>query len=270
MSASATAEPTASASALDPGTAKAGPRFPSTLAPPAYYNGLEDRLRKTLLPVLEPYFTASAEPSDRPLRVLELASGTGSHSILFASSYADQIESIRPTECDDYGRERIDETVAAAGRSEGRRGVTEKIKRARRLDVMDGQDWQALAGSTERSGAYNLVFGSNFLHMIPFPEGPRRIFSHLLAHKLVNASSARLIFYGPFRPSMSDFFSPSDEKFDAEISSRPQPKSETPYRLGLRPLDELFALAKEEGWQLEAKHTVEANGNWVLVFRPSL
>lgn len=248
-----------------------GPRFPSTLAPPAYYNGLEDRLRNTLLPVLAPYFTEAQSP----LRILELASGTGSHSILFAQTYGDKIESIQPTECDEYGRERIDNSVAAAARAcqEGNDGplfAVDKIKRAKRLDIMDAQDWEAIAAaSTEPHDGYNLVFGSNFLHMIPFPDGPRRIFSDLLSQKLVASDTrTRLILYGPFRPSMTEFFSPSDEKFDNEISSRPLPESENPYRLGLRPLDELFRLAEACGWQLEAQHKVEANGNWVLVFQP--
>ncbi|GAA5867143.1 hypothetical protein JCM3774_004408 [Rhodotorula dairenensis] len=254
-----------------------GPRFPSTLAPPAYYNGLEDRLRQTLLPVLEPYF--SSAPS--PLRILELASGTGSHSILLAATYGDRIESVQPTECDEYGRERIDRAVtdATTGQNTQQGGQGEsKVKRAKRLDVMNGQDWKALATSAAAAAAageeagdeYDLVFGSNFLHMIPFPEGPRQIFSNLVSLNLVCGPTSRLILYGPFRPSMRDFFSPSDEKFDQEIGSRPLPASEIPYRLGLRPLDELFAVAEECGWRLEAQHKVEANGNWVLVFQPSL
>lgn len=45
------------------------------------------------------------------------------------------------------------------------------------------------------------------------PDGPRRIFSDLLSHKLVaSGTSTRLILYGPFRPSMTEYFSPSDEK----------------------------------------------------------
>ncbi|TKA53703.1 hypothetical protein B0A53_03745 [Rhodotorula sp. CCFEE 5036] len=257
-----------------PATTKGnGPRFPSTLAPPAYYNGLEDRLRQTLLPVLAPYFT---DAQSAPLRILEIASGTGSHAILFAQTYGDHIKLIQPTECDEYGRERIDKTVAAAAAARAKQDgqdrpliADDKIKGAKRLDVMNSQDWEAVGTSGEPHGGYNLVFGSNFLHMIPFPDGPRRIFSDLLSHKLVaSGTSTRLILYGPFRPSMTEYFSPSDEKFDHEISSRTLPESETPYRLGLRPLDELFRLAEECGWQLEAQHKVEANGNWVLVFQP--
>lgn len=135
-------------------------------------SGLEDRLRGTLLPVLEPYFSpaAAAAPPTAPLRILELASGTGSHSILLAKTYPDRIESIQPTECDEYGRDRIDRAVSSAtGPSTERGDGASKVKRARRLDVMNDQDWQALA--TSESGAepraYDIVFGSNFLHMIP-------------------------------------------------------------------------------------------------------
>lgn len=182
-----------------------GPRFPSTLAPPAYYNGapkmshpllasreesahaapvccryiatllvlsgLEDRLRQTLLPVLTPYFT---EAQSVPLRILEVASGTGSHSILFARTYGDHIELIQPTECDEYGTERINKSVAAAAAArESQDGqdrslvADNKIKGAKRLDVMNSQDWEAVGTSGGPQGGYNLVFGSNFLHMIP-------------------------------------------------------------------------------------------------------
>lgn len=46
------------------------------------------------------------------------------------------------------------------------------------------------------------------------PDGPRRIFSDLLSHQFVSSGTprTRLILYGPFRPSMTEFFSPSDEK----------------------------------------------------------
>lgn len=153
----------------------ARPRFPATLAPPAYYSGLEDRLRKTLLPVLEPYLTAPASASSG-LRILELASGTGAHSVLFLRTCPDSIASVQPTECDLYGVRTIDETVhRAEGEGKGPESLQRgKLRPAKKLDILDEADWEQLARpeQAERPGAnagplYDLVFGSNFLHMVP-------------------------------------------------------------------------------------------------------
>jgi hypothetical protein len=76
---------------------------------------------------------------------------------------------IQPTECDEYGCRAIDdmserEGVRVQERKEGEGGV----RRANRLDVLDKGDWErlseSLGGAEER---YDLVVGSNFLHMIP-------------------------------------------------------------------------------------------------------
>lgn len=71
---------------------------------------------------------------------------------------------MQPTECDAFGVRRIDETTA-------RDGTTDRVRRACKLDVMNDADWSALAqrlGEEKEAGRrYDLVFGSNFMHMVP-------------------------------------------------------------------------------------------------------
>ncbi|BGO93731.1 hypothetical protein NBRC10512_006612 [Rhodotorula toruloides] len=226
------------------------PRFPSTLAPDAYYEGLVDRLRTALLPTLDPFFS-SLYSSSSPL-VLELASGNGTHAALFTRTYPSL--SIQPTECDSFGVKRIDQTVAREG--------AERVRAAVKVDVMSEGDWEGLGRKLrEEEGEgkrYDLVFGSNFLHMVPFPDAPQRIFRRLLAHSLLTPS-AKVLIYGPFK-SDTGFFSRSDESFNEAIAARP-----SPYPLGLRSIDALARIAREEGWKLSERIGV-AKGNWVLVF----
>ncbi|BGP42055.1 hypothetical protein JCM10450v2_006141 [Rhodotorula kratochvilovae] len=241
---SSSAATTAPASSNGP-----APRFPSTLAPPAYYDGLVERFSHAVLPPLAPYFFALPRGS----RALELASGTGIHACLYARTFP-QIE-WQPTECDEYGCRKIDETV----REEGTEGVRDAVE----VDVMQPQGWQALRERLDERGvegenAYDMVLAGNVIHMLPFPDGPKQIFTSLLAHRLVSPR-AKLLLYGPFKHD-DGFFSASDEAFNAEISSRP-----SPYPLGLRSIDALGRLAAESGWTLRDRIGV-ARGNWILVF----
>ncbi|TNY22904.1 hypothetical protein DMC30DRAFT_414644 [Rhodotorula diobovata] len=234
-----------------PASSPAGPRFPSTLAPPQYYEGLAERFSASVLPTLSPFFAALPRPG---ARALELASGNGTHVALYAQTHPG-IE-WQPSECDDFGCRAVDETVR-------REGIENVVQEAVRVDVIEGEGWEALrrrldGESDDVKEAFDLVLGNNFIHMIPFPEGPRRIFTSLLSPSLVSPS-AKLLLYGPFKHD-TGFFSPSDEAFDKEISSRP-----SSYPLGLRSIDGLARLADETGWRLSERIGV-AKGNWVLVF----
>ncbi|GAA6048859.1 hypothetical protein JCM3770_003656 [Rhodotorula araucariae] len=225
------------------------PRFPSTLAPPAYYEGLVERFSSAVLPTLAPFLSALPAGS----HALELASGTGVHACLYARSFPHV--AWQPTECDSYGCRRIDETVLR----EGAVGV----RRAVEVDVMQREGWDALRVRLDEEAeigdrAYDVVLAGNVVHMLPFPEGPRQIFTSLLAHRLVSPI-AKLLLYGPFKHD-DGFFSASDEAFNAEIAARP-----SPYPLGLRSVDALARLAAETGWALRERVSV-ARGNWVLVF----
>ncbi|GAA6006204.1 uncharacterized protein JCM10292_000020 [Rhodotorula paludigena] len=242
-----------------PASTSQGPRFPSTLAPEAYYDGLVPRFQSTVLPSLAPFFTSLPAPTSpgRPVRVLELASGNGTHALLYAREFAPQGIELQPSECDEWGCERVDALVAQQ-QSGGERA---RVRKAVKVDVLDEGDWEALSGKAKEEGTFDLVLGQNFVHMIPFPSGPRAIFRSLLAHKLVSPSRGKLVFYGPFKHD-AGFFSPSDESFNAHIAARP-----SPYPLGLRSLDELKRIAREEGWDESDRVAVEANGNWVVAYR---
>lgn len=126
----------------------------------------------------------------------------------------------------------MDETVR-------REGIENVVQEAVRVDVIEGEGWEALrrrldGESDDVKEAFDLVLGNNFIHMIPcaclppwgppflrplastthhaaraVPEGPRRIFTSLLSPSLVSPS-AKLLLYGPFKHD-TGFFSPSDE-----------------------------------------------------------
>ncbi|GAA5981052.1 hypothetical protein JCM11641_001440 [Rhodosporidiobolus odoratus] len=242
------------------------PKYPSTVAPVAYYDGLVGRLTEALLPVLEPYFASSSTR-----RVLELASGNGTHAALYAKTWPGVF--IQPTETDTYGCAQVDSTCEREGvNMKGERlGDAAQVKlrkpeggtkKAVVLDVMEEGDWEMLAptlkeGDGNGDAKYDLIVGSNFLHMIPFPEGPRSIFSHLLP---LTSHNARLVVYGPFRDD-AGFLSTADEEFDAYIRARPHGSY-----LGLRSIEALGRLATEEGWKLENKVSMPT-GNWVLAFK---
>ncbi|KPV73717.1 uncharacterized protein RHOBADRAFT_45675 [Rhodotorula graminis WP1] len=179
--------------------------------------------------------------------------GQGTHVALYARSHSGI--AWQPSECDDYGCRAVDETVEREG--------VEGVRSAVRVDVMEDKGWDALRRRLDEdeggeNAAYDLVLGQNFIHMIPFPEGPRRIFTSLVSRSLVSRS-AKLVLYGPFKHD-GGFYSDSDEAFDKEISSRP-----SSYPLGLRSIDALAHLAAECGWALRERTGV-AKGNWVLVF----
>ncbi|GAA5832728.1 hypothetical protein JCM11251_005740 [Rhodosporidiobolus azoricus] len=232
-------------------------KYPSTLSSniPEYVDGLVDRLKTNLLPVLKPYFE---QRSVR--RVLELSSGSGIHAALYAKTWPDVL--IQPTECDEWGCEQIDEMVEKEKIEIGRQGKDgAEVEKAVMLDVLEETGWKNLrakaesAGEGER-GLYDLVLGSNFLHMVPFPDGPRAIFSNL---RLLVSPDAKFLVYGPFK-SDEGFFSQADEAFDASIRSRENGSS-----LGLRSIDKLSRLAEEEEWLLEERISMPKM-NWVLVF----
>ncbi|GAA5859547.1 hypothetical protein JCM8547_006871 [Rhodosporidiobolus lusitaniae] len=258
-------------------------KYPSTLSSLAgnYYNGLTDRLKTNLLPVLEPYVLAasSSSSSSSPL-ILELASGNGTHAALYAKTWPGV--TVQPTECDAVMCGEVDATVKREGveEKEGEGGVRKAVV----LDVVEEEGWEEVrrALRSRRKGkgkgkgkgkegeeeegeekeAFDLVLGSNFLHMVPFPGGPLSIFSHLLASQNppLLSPSARLLIYGPFK-SDSDFFSEADEAFDNSIRSRPGGDY-----FGLRSIDALERLTRENGWDLEEMVGMP-KGNWVLVFK---
>ncbi|GAA5992922.1 hypothetical protein JCM5350_007803 [Sporobolomyces pararoseus] len=230
------------------------PRFPSTLAPAPYYDGLTERITENLLPVFSKLFDLQTTS-----RILELASGNGLHSLVYSKAFSEL--TIQPTECDSFNVKRINETCEQVQWNETRAsGVKEAIE----LDVMKEEDWKRVhtgcETSEENGEQFDLVIGHNFLHMIPFPEGATAIFKGLSKHKLVSSSHGLVAFYGPFKHD-DGFFSEGDRTFDEEISSRP-----SSYPLGLRSIDALGRIAQEEGFEFVEKVPMP-KGNFVLIYK---
>lgn len=151
------------------------PLHPETLAPKSYYTGkyrrillqlnsfvetnqinllsfagLEWRLTTSLLPTLEPYLKHS-----NTRKILELASGTGVHVVLYAQHHPKL--NFQPTECDEYNCTQVDQLVQE-------KSVGDRVKKARILDVEVDADWQKIEVP---EGGFDLVLGSNFIHMVP-------------------------------------------------------------------------------------------------------
>ncbi|GAA6015085.1 hypothetical protein JCM10207_008725 [Rhodosporidiobolus poonsookiae] len=252
-----------------------GPTYPSSLSSLAsgYYDGLVDRLTSALLPVLEPYLAPPTSSSSAPRRLLEISSGNGTHAALFAKTWSVDVQ---PTECDKWGCAQVDQTsrkegvlrgsdAESVGAVEGEKNGKEGkggVRSARALNVLNEEHWagleEALKDESGEKKAYDVVFGSNFLHMVPFPDGPQSLFARLPA---LVTPDAKLLIYGPFK-SDEGFFSEADEQFDASIRARPDGSY-----FGLRSIHTLARLAAaSESWELEERVAMP-KGNWMLVFR---
>ncbi|GAA5926229.1 uncharacterized protein JCM15063_000221 [Sporobolomyces koalae] len=254
------------------------PLYPATLAPDAYYQGkpvintmsvwsavprlmyqleagLTERIKENLLPVFAPLLSL---PTTRS--VLEIASGEGSHSLVYSRAFPDV--TFQPTECDKFNIKRIDRTcqeVAHARRSAQRGGVRQALE----LDVAREDSWQRFVETLAAEPGeqqFDLIIGHNFLHMIPFPQGAERIFRNLLKLALIEPKHGQAAFYGPFKHDRG-FFSQADEEFDREISSRP-----SSHVLGLRSIQAIARIAADAGWEL-AREIPMPRGNWVLLFK---
>ncbi|KAL8278518.1 hypothetical protein RQP46_009010 [Phenoliferia psychrophenolica] len=213
-------------------------RYPSTCSPP----GAASHNISVIIPALTPLLTAPTTT-----RVFEIASGDGTHAAAYAKAFPDVL--FHPSECDEFGQEQLYASL---------KGV-ENVAEPMVLDVMDQDEWYELEDGVGGGGQFDVVLASNCLHMMPFPEGPTAIFSHLSSPALVHQKHGRFAVYGPFRLS-TGFFSDADEKFDAMIRARPNGE-----RLGLRSIDELEVIAKGSGWELKEKIPME-KGNWILVW----
>lgn len=167
------------------------PKYPSTLVP---NNQTSERNIHFILPILSPYL--SALPASA--RVLELASGTGTHVSALAKAFPSL--TFQPTECDDYGVAQVDQGVAKLA------GVQPAIK----LDVVEAEGWSALEATVEgQDRPWDLVYAANYAHMIPHPEGHEAIFRHLRTS--VNKAHGKFCVYGPFKTD-AGFLSEGDAK----------------------------------------------------------
>ncbi|MBL8606327.1 MAG: DUF938 domain-containing protein [Myxococcales bacterium] len=186
-----------------------------------------ERNRAFILDVLRPRLAGRR-------RVLEIASGTGQHSVYFAREMP-WLE-WQPTDGDAASLESIE-----AWRAEG----PENVLPARRLDVTS--DW----GDVEADA----VVCINMIHIAPWEATPA-LFAG--ASRLL-APGAPLVLYGPYR--FGGVTAPSNVEFDASLRARDP-------RWGVRDETDITRVAEERGFARRDVVAMPAN-NHCLVYERS-
>lgn len=189
------------------------------------------RNREPLLAVLREVLPASG-------LLLEIAAGTGEHAAFFAGAFPDL--TWQPSDPDPRARASIAAHAAAAGHL--------NLRAPLELDVTR-PDWER---NLPESPAAMLAV--NLIHIAPWAatEGLLRGAGALLP------PGGPLVLYGPYRRAGHPT-APSNEAFDADLRARDP-------RWGLRLLEEVTALAAEQGLDLERVVEMPAN-NLAVVLR---
>lgn len=171
---------------------------------------------------------------------LEIASGTGQHTVWFAQGLT--AWSWQPTEAD------ASLLPVIARRIE--QGGLPNVRPPLRLDVRD-TPWPS-AGAPFADASFNAIFCANMLHISPWAtcaalmQGAAR---HL-------RPGGRLITYGPYFDDGPT--APSNEAFDADLRARNP-------AWGIRRLDDVVQEAARAGLRLQGRQPMPAN-NQLLVF----
>lgn len=197
------------------------------------------RNRGPILAILTRWLAASdasdAEAKPLPLRVLEIASGTGQHAVCFAEA----LPHLRwqPSDRDADSLASIEAWRAETG--------LPNVAPPMCLDVREGP-WP--------DGAFDVIFNANMIHIAPWSvaEGLFRGAGRILVDE------GLLFLYGPFRIG-DEHTAPSNAAFDADLRRR-NPE------WGVRDLERVVALAKADGLALVETNAMPAN-NQLLVFR---
>lgn len=170
-----------------------------------------------------------------PVRVLEIASGSGQHAVFMAENLPSVVW--QPTDVDEAALASID-----AYRRESSAGA--RLRAPIHLDVRT-PGWRHPT---------DLVVCINMVHISPWAsseglfEGAARSLGE----------GGVLFLYGPYR-FHGVFLAPSNEAFDASLRARDP-------SWGVREVDELTSLGVRHGFQLESTTEMPAN-NHCLVFR---
>jgi len=168
-------------------------------------------------------------------RVLEIASGTGEHALACVRARSDIVW--QPSDPDAASRASIDDWACEAG---GR------IAPALDLDTLAAR-WQEAVSASVTS-----VFCANMIHIAPWEAAIGLVEGCAGLLK----EGGQLILYGPFLEGGDSAASNLD--FDASLKSRDP-------RWGVRPLQEVRALAVRHGFALKQRIAMPAN-NLTLVF----
>lgn len=167
--------------------------------------------------------------------VLEVASGTGQHAVHFARALPGLIW--QPTEPD-----------------AGLRGsIARRVQAAALANLRPPAAFDVLAGAAPAAAA-DAVICINMIHIAPWA-ATHGLFHHAAA---LLSAGAPLILYGPYKLD-GRHTAPSNEAFDASLRAR-NPD------WGVRDLDDVTAVAREHGFELEHCVAMPAN-NQLVVFR---
>ncbi len=172
---------------------------------------------------------------DTPVRVLEIASGTGQHAVFFAS----ELPHVhwQPSDADPVGIESIEGWVADSALP----NVSPPI-----LLNASSPAWPEIP--------FDVVFNANMIHIAPW-----NVAEGLFAGVSRGLPKDGLFFlYGPFRMG-AEHTAPSNAAFDADLRLRDP-------SWGVRDLELVEALGEASGLELVEKSQMPAN-NWMLVFQ---
>lgn len=173
-------------------------------------------------------------------RVLEIGSGTGQHSVYFASKLRQLI-----WQCSD-----LPENIRAIQ-------AWHQAYPAPNLPpvlTLDLTMIDSLAQNKTQLPQYDAIFTANTLHIVPWSL-VEQLFS-LAAVQLVNFG--KLIIYGPFN-EQGQFTSAGNANFDAMLRSRNS-------QSGIRDKGKVITLARQKGFALSAQYAMPVN-NQMLVFQ---
>lgn len=129
---------------------------------------------------------------------LEIASGTGQHSIVFASKFPTL--HWQPTDIDPARRASIDAYVGESGRP--------NIAPAQHLDACK-------AGWSVQNGGQSLIVVINLLHLISMAE----VCTLISEAAVALAPAGRLVVYGPFKRG-GELISEADQTFHASLTGQ--------------------------------------------------
>ena len=187
-------------------------------------------------PILEVLARVLPSSAKRPLRVLELASGSGEHAVWFARALPDV--AWQPTDLDPAARASVDAWVTEEALS--------NVAPALALDA---------TASTWPVEETDAVICINMIHISPWAacEGLMRGAARVLS------AGGVLFLYGPFAVHGSHT-APSNAAFDADLRGRNA-------EWGVRNLDEVIALAAQQGLAHAETVAMPANNLSVVLRR---
>lgn len=217
------------------------------------YSPAAERNADPLWHVLQSYLPhPSQEQSEQQGRqgakVLEIASGSGQHSVNFCARHPNL--TWQPSDKDQEALASIH-----AYRSEAPEDVQRRLKPAVALDVCAPLP-QAI---TEQGASFDIILSANMIHISPWASC-KGLFD-VAAATLVPGSEGKVVLYGPFL--MDDVATAeSNIAFDQRL------KTMCP-DYGIRHLRDVSEVAAAAGFDLLANHEVPANNRVVVYGRKS-